>query len=128
MTVEEEHEAFKNRLVEEVFASDAGDRKVPMEKVVMLFWQFRDDPTVITFMARFVAKVRCEVRRDFGGGPIGTTRASGGGGDCFVGIVVVVVFKCETPFVSQSILFFCLMGMWLVDVSIRIVCRIAGCL
>ena len=56
MTVEEEHEAFKNRLVEDVFGSGAGD-KVPMEKVVMLLWQFRDEPTVITFMARFVAKV-----------------------------------------------------------------------
>lgn len=28
-----------------------------MDKVVMLIWQFRDDPTVVTFMARFVAKV-----------------------------------------------------------------------
>jgi hypothetical protein len=56
MTVQEEHEAFKNRLVEDVFGSDAGD-KVPMEKVVMLLWQFRDDASVITFMARFVAKV-----------------------------------------------------------------------
>lgn len=27
-----------------------------MEKVVMLIWQFRDDPSVVTFMARFVAK------------------------------------------------------------------------
>lgn len=27
-----------------------------MEKVVMLIWQFRDDPSVITFMARFIAK------------------------------------------------------------------------
>lgn len=35
----------------------AGDR-VPMEKVVMLIWQFRDDPTVVGFMARFMAKVR----------------------------------------------------------------------
>lgn len=127
MTVEEEHEAFKNRLVEEVFASDAGDRKVPMEKVVMLFWQFRDDPTVITFMARFVAKVRCEVRRDFGGGRLVQ----------HVPVVVVVIvlwvlllLLCLSvrprSFLSQY--FFCLMGMWLVDVSIRIVCRIAGCL
>lgn len=34
-----------------------GERSVPMEKVVMLIWQFRDDPTVVTFMARFVTKV-----------------------------------------------------------------------
>jgi phosphatidylinositol 4-kinase len=30
-----------------------------MEKVVMLIWQFRDDPSVVQFMAQFVAKVRC---------------------------------------------------------------------
>jgi len=36
---------------------DAGD-KVPMEKVVMLMWAFRVDPMVVSFMARFVAKVR----------------------------------------------------------------------
>jgi hypothetical protein len=29
-----------------------------MEKVVMLIWQFRDDPQVVRFMTRFVAKVR----------------------------------------------------------------------
>ena len=46
-----------NRLVDDVLGKDTGD-KVPMEKVVMLIWQFRDDPTVVTFMARFVAKVR----------------------------------------------------------------------
>lgn len=34
-----------------------GERSVPMDKVVMLIWQFRDDPTVVTFMARFVSKV-----------------------------------------------------------------------
>lgn len=39
-----------------------GERSVPMDKVVMLIWQFRDDPTVVTFMARFVAKVRSLVR------------------------------------------------------------------
>ena len=33
------------------------NNKVPMEKVVMLIWQFRDDPSVITFMARFMTKV-----------------------------------------------------------------------
>lgn len=51
------HEAFKNRLIEDVFGSNSASDKVPMEKVVMLLWQFRDDPSVITFMARFVAKV-----------------------------------------------------------------------
>jgi hypothetical protein len=29
-----------------------------MEKVMMLIWQFRDDPNVVQFMAQFVAKVR----------------------------------------------------------------------
>ncbi len=52
-----EHEAFKLRLVDEVLG-DAADDKVPMEKVVMLIWQFRDDPQVVKFMTRFVAKVR----------------------------------------------------------------------
>ena len=32
--------------------------RVPMEKVAMLIWQFRDDPAVVQFMAQFVAKVR----------------------------------------------------------------------
>lgn len=45
-----------NSLVEEVLGSESSD-KVPMEKVVMLLWQFRDDPSVITFMARFISKV-----------------------------------------------------------------------
>jgi hypothetical protein len=48
-----------SRLVDEVLGQDSGD-KVPMEKVVMLLWQFRCDPTVVTFMARFVAKVRSD--------------------------------------------------------------------
>jgi hypothetical protein len=52
-----QHEAFKLRLVDEVLGNDAGD-KVPMEKVVMLIWQYRDDPQVVKFMTRFVAKVR----------------------------------------------------------------------
>jgi hypothetical protein len=43
-------------LVDDVLGQSAGD-KVQMEKVVMLIWQFRDDPSVVTFMARFVAKV-----------------------------------------------------------------------
>jgi len=38
-----------------VFGKDNQD-KVPMEKVIMLIWQFRDDPSVVQFMARFVAK------------------------------------------------------------------------
>ena len=32
--------------------------KVPMDKVMMLIWQFRDDPSVVQFMAQFVTKVR----------------------------------------------------------------------
>jgi hypothetical protein len=47
------------RLIDEVLGQDSGDR-VPMEKVVMLIWQFRDDPQVVKFMTRFVAKVRKE--------------------------------------------------------------------
>ena len=52
------------RLVEDVLGdnsstnSNNNNNKVPMEKVVMLIWQFRDDPSVITFMARFMTKVR----------------------------------------------------------------------
>ena len=51
------------RLVEDVLGDNSshntnGNNKVPMEKVVMLIWQFRDDPSVITFMARFMTKVR----------------------------------------------------------------------
>ena len=44
------------RLIDEVLGKDAGD-KVPIEKVVMIIWQFRDDPQVVKFMTRFVAKV-----------------------------------------------------------------------
>lgn len=47
---------LKHRLVEEVLGPDVGD-KVPMEKVVMIIWQFRDDPQVVKFMTRFVSKV-----------------------------------------------------------------------
>lgn len=50
-----EHETFKQKLVEEVLGPSSGDR-VPMEKVVMIIWQFRDDPQVVTFMTRFVSK------------------------------------------------------------------------
>jgi hypothetical protein len=47
---------FFHSLVDDVLGRNAGD-KVQMEKVVMLIWQFRDDPSVVTFMARFIAKV-----------------------------------------------------------------------
>lgn len=49
------HEEFKNQLVHDVFGRD-NKGKVPMEKVAMLIWQFRDDPAVVQFMAQFVAK------------------------------------------------------------------------
>jgi hypothetical protein len=52
-----DHESFRQRLIDDVLGNNAND-KVPMEKVVMLIWQFRDDPTVVRFMTRFVAKVR----------------------------------------------------------------------
>jgi hypothetical protein len=50
------HEDFKNQLVHDVFGRE-NKGKVPMEKVAMLIWQFRDDPAVVQFMAQFVAKV-----------------------------------------------------------------------
>jgi len=53
--IEEDHEAWKSRLVDDVFGKD-NMNKVQMEKVVMLLWQFRDDGNVIQFMAQFVAK------------------------------------------------------------------------
>ena len=57
--LKEEHEAFKARLIDEVLGEGAvASDKVPMEKVVMIIWQFRDDPQVVKFMTRFVAKVR----------------------------------------------------------------------
>ena len=43
------------RLVDDVFGKD-NQGKVPIEKVMMLIWQFRDDPSVVQFMAQFVAK------------------------------------------------------------------------
>jgi len=49
------HDEFKSRLVDDVFGKD-NQGKVQMEKVMMLIWQFRDDPTVVQFMAQFVAK------------------------------------------------------------------------
>ena len=33
---------------------NTGSKSVPMEKVMMLIWLFRDDPTVVQFMAQFV--------------------------------------------------------------------------
>ncbi len=55
-TPAKKHEEFKNQLVHDVFGRDNKGR-VPMEKVVMLIWQFRDDPAVVQFMAQFVGKV-----------------------------------------------------------------------
>lgn len=52
-----EHEAFRQKLIDDVLGDGANDR-VPMEKVVMLIWQYREDPQVVKFMTRFVAKVR----------------------------------------------------------------------
>ncbi|KAL7577731.1 hypothetical protein ACA910_010495 [Epithemia clementina (nom. ined.)] len=52
---QEEHEKFKNRLLDDVLGQDVND-KVPMEKVMLLLWAFRDDPSIVTFMARFVSK------------------------------------------------------------------------
>lgn len=46
------------RLIEEVLGPDTRADRVPMEKVVMIIWQFREDPQVVKFMTRFVAKVR----------------------------------------------------------------------
>jgi hypothetical protein len=55
--LQEQHEAFRRKLVDDVLGDGASDR-VPMEKVVMLIWQYREDPQVVKFMTRFVAKVR----------------------------------------------------------------------
>ena len=55
------NEEFKNQLVHDVFGRDNKGR-VPMEKVAMLIWQFRDDPAVVQFMAQFVAKVSQSAR------------------------------------------------------------------
>lgn len=55
---------FVLRLVADVLGQEDksnGERSVPMDKVVMLIWQFRDDPTVVTFMAKFVSKVCSQV-------------------------------------------------------------------
>ena len=47
---------FKSKLVNDVFGKDSGLR-IPIEKIMLLIWQFRDDPGVVKFMAQFVAKV-----------------------------------------------------------------------
>lgn len=39
----------------DVFGKD-NKGKVPMDKVMMLIWQFRDDPSVVSFMAHFVTE------------------------------------------------------------------------
>mmetsp|Transcript_4375 Transcript_4375/g.10930 ORF Transcript_4375/g.10930 Transcript_4375/m.10930 type:complete len:935 (-) Transcript_4375:2633-5437(-) len=50
-----EQERFRAKMVEEVLGND-NNGKVPMEKVVLIIWQYRDDPAVVKFMTRFVAK------------------------------------------------------------------------
>jgi phosphatidylinositol 4-kinase len=44
-----------SRLVADVFGKENKGR-VPMDKVMMLIWQFRDDPSVVNFMSMFVTK------------------------------------------------------------------------
>jgi hypothetical protein len=51
-----EQESFRARMIDEVLGTD-NNGKVPMEKVVLIIWQYRDDPQVVKFMTRFVAKV-----------------------------------------------------------------------
>ena len=48
--------AIESRLLNDVFSKD-NEGKVPMDKVMILIWLFRDDPSVVQFMAHFVAKV-----------------------------------------------------------------------
>lgn len=50
-----EKEEFKSRLVDEVFGQGVADNNVPMDKVTMLIWQFRDDERVVEFLAQFVS-------------------------------------------------------------------------
>jgi len=47
-------------LVEDVFGKNA-EEKVQMEKVTMLIWQFRDDPRVVQFVAKFLTKVKINI-------------------------------------------------------------------
>lgn len=51
----EELNELKSTLVNDVFSKD-NEGKVPMDKVMILIWLFRDDPTVVQFMAHFVTK------------------------------------------------------------------------
>lgn len=53
----EREDDFKSKLVNDVFGKDSNGLRVPMDKVMMLIWQFRDDPSVVKFMAQFVTKV-----------------------------------------------------------------------
>jgi phosphatidylinositol 4-kinase len=46
---------YFHRLVADVFGKD-NKGKVPMDKVMMLIWKFRDDPSVVRFMAQFVTR------------------------------------------------------------------------
>jgi len=50
-----DEDEFKSKLVADVFGADNKGR-VPMDKVMMLIWQFRDDPSVVNFMSQFVTK------------------------------------------------------------------------
>ena len=52
-----EHEQFRTKLIDEVLGNNVEDGKVPMEKVMMIIWFFRDDKEVMKFMTRFVSKV-----------------------------------------------------------------------
>eukprot|EP00559_Dactyliosolen_fragilissimus_P007795 CAMPEP_0184861306 /NCGR_PEP_ID=MMETSP0580-20130426/6013_1 /TAXON_ID=1118495 /ORGANISM="Dactyliosolen fragilissimus" /LENGTH=955 /DNA_ID=CAMNT_0027358735 /DNA_START=40 /DNA_END=2907 /DNA_ORIENTATION=- len=49
------HDEFRNSLINDVFVMD-NEGKVPMDKVMLLIWQCRDDTGVVEFMAKFVAK------------------------------------------------------------------------
>lgn len=55
------NEEFKASLVNDVFGQDTNG-KVQIDKVLLLIWQFRDDPIVVGFVAQFVAKY--SARRD----------------------------------------------------------------
>jgi phosphatidylinositol 4-kinase A len=50
------HLTQRYSLVHDVLGQETGDDRIPMEKVIMLMWSFRQDPTVVTFMARLVSK------------------------------------------------------------------------
>jgi phosphatidylinositol 4-kinase len=44
------------RLIEEVFGETSEGQPVPMDKVILLLWQSRDDPRVVGFMTRFLTR------------------------------------------------------------------------